>query len=125
MSHTLSLASGGINTPLGEMLPGLPAFLSEYWPPHQHRGRAAPDSPVQFVELTVRRPDPRAAVARYERALQVTAKHEEADFVLPLGDTPLRLTSGNGREVVVKATRDGVPAQQLSEAVPGLRWIAA
>jgi len=117
-----SLPSGGVNTPLPDTLPGLPAFLSEYLPPHRHRGRAMPDSPIRFVELSVGRPEPERDVERFERALGVHARREGDGFLLPLADTPLRLLAGEGCDVVLRAAGGRAPVESLVEAVPGLRW---
>ena len=103
-------------------LPGLPCFLCEYYAPYQHYGKSVPSSPLRFVELEVALPEPQAAVPIYERALNVQSTVAENGYLLPVGDTLIRLVQGDGVSLVLQPLVTGLPLQKISAVIPGIGW---
>jgi len=110
---------------LAGLLPGLPSFFCEFVSPGPHLGRALPDSPVQFVELRLGRADPDATVQRWQRSMGTAYRREEDGYVVPLGDTPIRVVPGAGLSLVVTSRSGGSSTARLAEVIPGVQFASA
>jgi hypothetical protein len=104
------------------LLPGLPSFLCEFVSPSAHLGRSFPDSPLQLVELCLGCTDPEATVQVWERIVGAAYRREGDGYLLPLGDTPIRVVPGEDLTVVVKRSSDGPTGERLAAVVPGVRF---
>jgi hypothetical protein len=107
---------------LAGLLPGLPSFLCEFVSPGPHLGRSLPDSPIRFVELRLACADPEATVLRWRRGIGTTYRREGDGYVVPLGDTSIRVVPGGGLTLVVRSSAGGPTDARLGEVVPGVRF---
>ena len=109
---------------LAGLLPGVASFFCEFVSPGPHLGHTFPDSPIQFVELRLGLADPENTVQGWQRGMGTTYRREGAGYVVPLGDTPIRVVPGDGLTLVLTSRASAPVEARLAEVVPGVQFAA-